>query len=181
MVEEDDQQVTCIINQDGVSLLISSVYAKCNDELRECMWDKLRVINAKYNLPWFIVGDFNYIIDPSEKKGGNPHKISKRFSFIQCIMDCELVDAGYSGSTFTLCNGWCPKRRIWQRLDRVLVNHNWLNLFDSTTVSHLVRTGSDHSLLLSQVKHKMSNPVKLFKFLNFWTEEEGFMDVVEQA
>lgn len=60
-------------------------------------------------------------------------------------MDCELLDDGYSGTDYTWCNGWAPDRRVWQRLDRVLINHEWRNNFDSTNVTHLIRTGSDHS------------------------------------
>ncbi|OIT20671.1 hypothetical protein A4A49_38227 [Nicotiana attenuata] len=181
VVDEDEQQVTCVVKHDRISLLITSVHAKCEDERREDLWDKLRSIGVNFNLPWFIAGDFNCITDPIEKKGGSPHRMSKSLSFIQCIMVCELVDAGYSGSSFTWCNGWCPNRRLWQRLHRVLVNHEWLNLFDCTSVNHLVRTRSDHSPLLALTKSTIHNPIKYFKFLNFWAEEDGFMNVVEQA
>lgn len=59
-------------------------------------------------MPWLVSGDFNCIIGPAEKKGGTPHRMSQSMSFIECIMYCELVDAGYTGSSFTWCNGWAP-------------------------------------------------------------------------
>ncbi|OIT29108.1 hypothetical protein A4A49_64804, partial [Nicotiana attenuata] len=78
--------------------------------------------------------DFNCIIDPSEKQGGNLHRMSKSMPMIQFIMDCDLIDPGFSGSQFTWCNGWAPNKRIWKRLDRVLVNQDWMNNYDSTSV-----------------------------------------------
>ncbi|XP_060177798.1 uncharacterized protein LOC132607735 [Lycium barbarum] len=96
-------------------------------------------------------------------------------------MDCDLIDPGYSGSTFTWCNGWAPEKRVWQRLDRVLINHNWMNLFDSTNVDHLIRTVSDHFPILTMANSFQRNHVKYFKFLDLWTEEDDFKDVVNQA
>ncbi|XP_070057363.1 uncharacterized protein [Nicotiana tomentosiformis] len=160
---------------------MTPVYAKCDDQLREDLWESLRTLSDSYNLPWLVTGDFNCIINPVEKKGGSPHRMSKSLSFIQCIIDCELLDVGYTGSDFTWYIGWCPNKRVWQRLDRVLINHDWLNLFDSTQVSHLIRTGADHSPLLITMKSKMRDPKKYFRFLDFWIEEIDFISVVEQA
>ncbi|XP_070036954.1 uncharacterized protein [Nicotiana tomentosiformis] len=80
--------------------------AKCEEDLREELWNKLRNLCDNFKLSWFIVGDFNCITGAAEKKGSTPHRMSKSLSFIQCIMDCELVDAGYSGINFTWCKAW---------------------------------------------------------------------------
>ncbi|OIT35225.1 hypothetical protein A4A49_55909, partial [Nicotiana attenuata] len=77
VVEESDQQVTCIIEWMGTNILVTSVYAKCDVGLREHLWNNLRDISQNYKLPWYIVGDFNCIIDTSEKQGGNLHRMSK--------------------------------------------------------------------------------------------------------
>lgn len=96
-------------------------------------------------------------------------------------MDCDLIDPGYSRSKFTWCNGWSPEKRVWKRLDRVLVNQEWMNLFDSTCVDHLIRTGSDHSPLFTIAKSSLHKPIKYFRFLDLWTDDDGFKDVVSQA
>lgn len=70
MVEEDDQHITCIIKWNGFSMLISSVYAKYHKSQNKELWDSLREIHDKYRLPWYITGDFNCIVDPSDKKEG---------------------------------------------------------------------------------------------------------------
>ncbi|XP_059315722.1 uncharacterized protein LOC132066425 [Lycium ferocissimum] len=179
--DEDDQQVTCTITINGTPLLITYIYAKCDAQLRVDLRNKLRSISDNYNLPWLVTGDFNCIIDPVEKKGRSLHRMSKCMEFIQCIMDCELLDAGYTGSPFTWCNGWVTDRRVWQRLDRALTNHLWVNTFDTTNVYHLIKTGYDHSPLLIIANSSHRNPIKYFKFLDFWIEEPNFLNIVEQA
>ncbi|XP_059315605.1 uncharacterized protein LOC132066278 [Lycium ferocissimum] len=181
VVEETDQQATCLINWMGNNVLITTVYAKCDANLREALWDSMRDISVNYNLPWLIAGDFNCITDPAEKQGGTPHRMSKSLPFLQCIMDCDLIDPGYSGSNFTWCNGWAPDKRVWQRLDRVLINQEWSNLFESTNVDHLIRTGSDHSPLLTMAIYNQRNHVKYFRFLDPWTEEQDFKETGSQA
>ncbi|XP_019242274.1 PREDICTED: uncharacterized protein LOC109222363 [Nicotiana attenuata] len=96
-------------------------------------------------------------------------------------MDCDLIDPGFSGSQFTWCNGWSPNRRVWKRLDRVLVNQEWMNIYDSTNVNHLVRICSDHSPLLTIAKNASQPTIKYFRFLDFWINENGFKEVVKQA
>ncbi|OIT28903.1 hypothetical protein A4A49_38525 [Nicotiana attenuata] len=180
MVEESDQQVTCIIEWMGLNILVTSVYAKCEAVMRE-LWNKLRDISQNYKLPLYIDGDFNCIIDPSEKRGVNLHRMSKSMPMIQFIMDCDLIDPGFSGSQFIWCNGWAPNKRVWKRLDRVLVKQDWMNNYDSTSVNHLTRTGSDHSPLLTIAKNTSQPTTKYFRFLDFWTNEEGFKEVEKQA
>ncbi|PHU20008.1 hypothetical protein BC332_11159 [Capsicum chinense] len=179
--EEDDQQVTCTITIKGNPLLISYVYVKCDSHLRDNLWNKLRIINDNYNLPWLIVGDFNCIIDPVEKKDGSLHRMSKSMGFIHCIMDCELLDAGYTGSPFTWCNGWYSDRRVWQRLDCALMNHLWGSMFDNTNINHLIMTGSDRCPLLITANNSHKTPVRYFRFLDFWTDEPDFLNIVEKT
>ncbi|XP_070046818.1 uncharacterized protein [Nicotiana tomentosiformis] len=47
-------------------------------------------------------------------------------------------------------------------------------------IEHLIRTGSDHAPLLMSCVELMSNYIKPFKFLNFWTKHENFKEVVRQ-
>lgn len=51
----------------------------------------------------------------------------------------------------------------------------------NTTISHLVRTSSDHAPLLITMSNPQVNPVRYFKFLDFWTTQDDFMQVVQDA
>ncbi|KAG5628289.1 hypothetical protein H5410_000006 [Solanum commersonii] len=94
------------------------------------------------SFPWAVCGDFNTIITREEKKGGNPFNITDSTPFINCIDDCMLMDAGYSDNNFTWCNNHKKvSRKMWEILDRLLINNEWEELFKSTTVQHLARNG----------------------------------------
>ncbi|XP_073014645.1 uncharacterized protein [Primulina eburnea] len=59
------------------------------------------------------------------------------------ILDSDLIDARFEGSSFTWTN-----KTIWKRLDRVLVSVDWGDHFSSIRVEHLARTVSDNCPLL---------------------------------
>ncbi|XP_075080571.1 uncharacterized protein LOC142166058 [Nicotiana tabacum] len=48
---------------------------------------------------------------------------------------------GYVGARYTWSNNRRPRKRIWKRLDRILVNDQWTQKFQHNYVRHLVRTG----------------------------------------
>jgi len=53
----------------GDNIIITAVYAKCKNQLREALRDYLRHMANNINISWLIGGDFNCILDASEKKG----------------------------------------------------------------------------------------------------------------
>ncbi|KAH0702554.1 hypothetical protein KY285_016832 [Solanum tuberosum] len=70
---------------------------------------------------------------------------------------------------------------MWERLDRLLINNEWEELFMSTTIQHLARNRSDHFPLLIQFGDSNEDHPKYFRFLDFWLEQDGFKDIVRQA
>ncbi|MCI16770.1 hypothetical protein A2U01_0037914, partial [Trifolium medium] len=50
--------------------LLTVVYASPREQERGETWNKLRQLAANINEPWLMVGDFNEIASPEEKKGG---------------------------------------------------------------------------------------------------------------
>lgn len=45
-------------------------------------------------IEWLVVGDFNEITTPSEKKEGGPMDLSRCESFASWINECNLLDQG---------------------------------------------------------------------------------------
>ena len=43
-----------------------------------------------------------------------------------------LIDLGYTGIPFTWCNQRDANARVWKRLDRAMVNDNWLEHMPQT-------------------------------------------------
>ncbi|XP_019223726.1 PREDICTED: uncharacterized protein LOC109205468 [Nicotiana attenuata] len=138
-------------------------------------------MSNRVNGPWSILGDFNIIMAPEEKKGGTPHVLSKSADFISCMDDCGMTDLGYTGNPFTWCNGSRGRRRISTRLDRVLINEDWAGKFQINRVDHHAKSGSDHSLITFKFGNENHEAIKYFRFLNFWTKQSDYNSLVENT
>ncbi|XP_027181955.1 uncharacterized protein LOC113780346 [Coffea eugenioides] len=91
-----------------------------------------------------------------------------------------LVDTGFSGSNFTQSNNRQDWTRIWEHIDRLLSDRSAEDMGINFKVHHLGRATSDHALLLLLAVTRLNTSPKPFYFLNCWTTQESFLDVVWQ-
>lgn len=121
------------------------MYAKC------AAMERLRLCNDIYNLgqdiqtPWLVGGDFN-VIEWREEDWGTTCVPTRIWGF--CINSCELFDVPFTVSPFTWWNRRADEACIFKRLDKVVVNYNFQDVFGNTDLQHLARIGSDHAPLL---------------------------------
>lgn len=183
IITNDYQQITIKLEDTLYNsfTFISAIYSKCTLVERQDLWNSLESTSMGINDPWCIGGDFNVIYDPGAKIGGKPHKMYKSIDFLNCMDNCGVTDIGFSGPKFTWCNNRRPSQRIWKRLDRVFINDKWANFFQNTTINHLARTGSDHRPLLMKCFNTNQNFIKYFRFLNIWTKQDGFLNIVKET
>lgn len=99
-------------------------------------------------------------------------------NFCDMILACNLLDAGFQGSPFTWKHG-----RLFQRLDRVLVNIQWRLKFQGANVFHLPFFKSDHRALLVQLKgrKKPNRHRRPFRFLAAWLTHEDFPNMMASS
>ncbi|XP_059311005.1 uncharacterized protein LOC132062449 [Lycium ferocissimum] len=182
VISESEQQVTLQLTHPSLnqSMLVSLVYAKCDRDEREVLWESMVELVNQHDLPWLIEGDFNIIVFDEEKQGGLPVSSNETLDFSNCIQSCGLIDVGFSGSKFTWWNGRTEEDCIFKRLDRILVNQQVLDIMPSTIVTHMIRHGSDHAPLHLKYNNNAHHIIKSFKFLNFWTNPHTFMEVVKE-
>lgn len=57
-----------------------------------------------------------------EKKGWGFGSENQMKQFRDAIDKVEYKDLGYTRAPFALCNGRQGEQRVWERLDRVLIN-----------------------------------------------------------
>ncbi|XP_019227775.1 PREDICTED: uncharacterized protein LOC109209063 [Nicotiana attenuata] len=95
-------------------------------------------------------------------------------------LPCALYGLGFKGSPYTWWNGRSDDACIFKRIDRYLANQQFQNLFPSLEVEHLIKYGSDHAPLLLSCNVNVVQVKKPFKYLNFWTKYEIFLDVVKE-
>ncbi|XP_018826667.2 uncharacterized protein LOC108995543 [Juglans regia] len=130
--------------------------------------------------PWFLGRDFNIICTESEKIGGifqSSHAIRE---FNNCIQECGLLDLPSSGQRFSWCNGRLGSRRIWARLDRILVNTAFMLRFGDGQMIYLSRTSSDHCPMVAQLNSIRRSGAWLFRFQRMWCTHENSLNVVRE-
>ncbi|XP_027152134.1 uncharacterized protein LOC113752202 [Coffea eugenioides] len=164
--------------QDFITL--SCIHAKCTEQERENLWNALLGDKPDFN-PWFLIGDFNVVINTEEKRGGLPFRPSEGSEFLNFMTMAGVCDAGFSGSRYTWCNNRSGTARIWKRLDRLLLCGRALELPYQIMVQHLGRDPSDHAPLLLSVDTKLDNKPKPFRFLNIWTTHPGLLGVIKDC
>ncbi|XP_074305588.1 uncharacterized protein LOC141640806 [Silene latifolia] len=111
---------------------------------RKVLWSKLCSFASLIQGPWIICGDFNTVLKHAERLGDQSTE-EEMTDFQDCIDMCGVLDIAAMGSYFTWNNKQEPSTRVYSRLDRVLVNHDWLKY------SIEVTTDYPRSLLRSKV------------------------------
>jgi endonuclease/exonuclease/phosphatase family metal-dependent hydrolase len=103
--------------------LLTVVYASPRDHERNETWQRLHQMATSIQEPWIMMGDFNEIANPDEKKGGAPVDIKKCQNFNDWINDCRLMNVNTTGTKFTWMGPrWNGRDRVFKRLDRILCN-----------------------------------------------------------
>lgn len=131
--------------------------------------------------PWIVGVDFNTLLLSDEKIGGLPPDPTSMTDFNEFIFNTSLNHLPFIGNLFTLSNMQVGGANQQSRLDRVLANHDWLDLAHSSSVTHLNRTKLDHSPLLIDTKIGGPSLCHPFKFLSLWCNQVGFHYVVRDA
>lgn len=97
-----------------------------------------------------MVGDFNIVADQSEKTGGCPVNMQDKNEFLSMMQQANLTNAAYHGNKHTWSNNRIGASAIVERLDRALLNCEWIAKF-TTKVTHINKACSDHSPCYSQL------------------------------
>ncbi|XP_042950258.1 uncharacterized protein LOC122282367 [Carya illinoinensis] len=153
-------------------------------EKRKQCWQLLCLLRPDRNCPWLCMGDFNELLSNDEKMGGVDRPFFQMERFREALDECELGDLGFVGSRFTWCNKREGRSFIKERLDRVLGNTAWPNLFDTTMVHVLPVENSDHTPLLVSCFHHQEEHItkkKLFRYEAFWSKRQESKDIVHRA
>lgn len=99
-------------------------------------------------------GDFNEILWPCEKIGGNDRDVSLMKNFREVVKECNLMDLGSSGRLMRWSNKRYGHGLIKERLDRFLCNKEWENLFLESAGVTLETWTSDHNPIMMTVVEK---------------------------
>ena len=89
-------------------------------------WNMLRMLCSKPKLPWCVFGDFNELLEVSDKSIGVPRSHNLTQSFREMLDEGGFVDLGYTGPNFTWHGRWRGEL-VWEWLNRGVANYEWLD------------------------------------------------------
>ena len=126
--------------------IISFVYGHNSPTGRKPLWDYI-VINSPvfYQKPWYLLGDFNAIIQSDQRSGGDTRWLGHQDDIHNAIHQGQLVFIPYKGMRFTWNNDQQGDRNIQKKLDWVFGKNCTLQTWPASTTIFLPRSISDHS------------------------------------
>ena len=110
----------------------TSLYGNPDTSLRSQFWNLMKRLGDSSSLPWLCGGDMNEILFDHEKKGGGDRASYLLQNFREVIEYCNLADMGFRGPKFTWCRGNNNSNFIQERLDRMLGNSGWSDMFPNS-------------------------------------------------
>ena len=176
-----------VFQSDGIHWRITGFYGHPETSLRHRSWMLLRHLRSQSEVPWMVLGDFNEITRIEEQLGQVDRNVAQMSSFREALLDCDLLDLGFSGPACTWSNNREHTALVRARLDRAVASVGWMSLFPMVSVSHLVVACSDHMGLLVDTggglgeRREEWRRKKLFRFEKTWIREAGCEEVVAGA
>ncbi|KAK3221054.1 hypothetical protein Dsin_015024 [Dipteronia sinensis] len=123
------------------------------------------------NVPWCIGGDFNSVLDPSERISKGSHGTSTR-SFQAFVRQAMVMDILLNRLEFMWPN--FREDAAWAQLDRFLLSPELLIWFPKLKQKGVCRSLSDHNAIGIR-EPKVDWGPSLFRFLNCWMENKELM------
>ncbi|KAL5552000.1 hypothetical protein UlMin_002176 [Ulmus minor] len=166
-------------SHDSTCWRFTGLYGNPDTSLRTQFWTLLKRLGDVSSMPWLCGGDLNEIFFGHEKQGGATRAQYLMNAFREAANYCGLADLGFRGPKFTWNRGK-NACLVQERLDRMLGNSGWLDLFPNSLVHHLNLRGSDHRPLLVELLRvdESSSFGKIWKRGRFHFEE-AWVDEME--
>lgn len=147
---------------------------------RQGIWNEISALQTVPGEPWFLTGDFNEIVENSEKCGGPARAEGTFCAFRTFLSHNGLFDLKHSGSSLS----WRGQRHshlVQCRLDRSISNSEWTDLYPSCRSQYLKYGGSDHRPLLSFLDTTRKKGQKLFRYDRRLRDNEEVTRLVEEV
>ncbi|XP_019236893.1 PREDICTED: uncharacterized protein LOC109217117 [Nicotiana attenuata] len=141
-----------------LKLHLKAVYGLHTIEARKELWEELKGVSISVQRPWQF---------------GNPVQENEIRDYNDFIQASGMIELRAIGRKYTWSNG-----QIWSRIDRALVNAEWLMTAAITEVMILNPGISDHTPLSIQLKDDVHISPKPFRFLNCLADYTDFLKVV---
>nr|XP_025628421.1 uncharacterized protein LOC112721586 [Arachis hypogaea] len=148
------------------------VYGAHGRVAKRVVWEELSYIAGLCKIPFCFMGDFNEILQIEDRKGLQSLPGSAE-EFKSWVQDMQLVDLPLTDRKFTWFRG-----QSCSRIDRVLVNIEWVEEFPDIRLKGGPRGLSDHCPLIVEDIRGRGGP-RPFRSLDSWFTHEDFLRMVK--
>ncbi|KAJ9536674.1 hypothetical protein OSB04_un000147 [Centaurea solstitialis] len=184
VLEAHGQYIHCEVRLRDLpqAFFVSFIYGANRGQERKLLWSGLRKFKAIMGAkPWVIAGDFNCLLFPHDALGGISRRNSDMLDFASCLEDIDVFDVRFVGIHHTWCQKPKEEAGLKRKLDRILANLEFTNLFVDATVKFLPRGLSDHSPGIIGFTGGQRARKYGFKFDNFLVNDPMFRDTVQRV
>ncbi|KAH0679366.1 hypothetical protein KY284_020451 [Solanum tuberosum] len=122
------------------------------------------------------MGNFNAVLTGADRINGNPVQEMEIRDFNEFIIDASMIELKATERESTWSNG-C----ICSKIDRAMVNVEWMLNMNQVEISFRQPETSDHSPLSLELDSNMRGNHKAFKFFNCIAAHPDFLPKVKKA
>ncbi|KAB2621987.1 hypothetical protein D8674_024169 [Pyrus ussuriensis x Pyrus communis] len=143
---------------------ITGVYGTSYRVEKSLFWEWMVNHFTPTDIPWICGGDFNEFLWDHEKSGGVEVLYNRPRFLEEFLSSSQLMDLGFNGPTFT----WRGLRKgdwVEERLDRVMANEKWQQLWPNSHVMHETVLASDHCPIVLSSSSEGQKGRKMFRNL----------------
>ena len=169
----------CKVQYRNVVFFLSACYGFNSYIERKDLWNTIIQISKSITTPWIVAGDFKIIRWSHEKSGGATPRANGLIDFNDCIQEAGLMDLQLKGPIFTWSNSSIGESRIESKLDRALVNAEFLQC-NPLKGDTLLPSISDHAPILLSLNEQRHVKAP-FRYYNYWAKMSGFFQCVNDA
>lgn len=145
------------------SFFASFIYGAPKQEDRPAFWSKLSDLSKARDSAWLLTGDFNDLLDNTEKVGGPLRWEGSFLAFRSFVSQSGLWDLPHAGNHLSW-RGVRHEHFIQSRLDRAMANCSWSELFPAGRSIYLRFEGSDHRPILTLFDQSKAPKKGSFRF-----------------
>lgn len=138
------------------------------------------MISSGVKGPWLVCGDFNNPLSPKERIG-SPVLWSEIEGFKHCVDSCGLFDIKSIGFYFTWNNKQDGASRVMCKLDRMMGNDAWMDLYGDSIANFLSKGLFDHSPAVLATSKLSGVKRKPFRYFNICSLVENFIELVKTS
>ncbi|KAI0496464.1 hypothetical protein KFK09_022781 [Dendrobium nobile] len=180
-----DHSLQVVVGQLNINALgkwnIATVYGGKDAQTRRSLWSKLENYMSA-DEPCIIGGDFNCILSKEDKRGGKRFYLSKGSKDMKNFMiNNDFHDIGFVGPRYTWCNNKEGNSRIWEGLDRCLLNSKAIHNVPMAKVRHLPRIASDHAPISINLVEYQNQKSSFFRFEDTWKTYPATWNIILKA